>query len=91
VKKRAPAISGCGTDPSCGPDFDFGSSPIPVRAPNGTLDGRELLLAGQKSGVVWALDPAKQGEIVWQARVGKGSTNGGVQWGMATDGQRISP
>ena len=25
----------CGTDPSCGPDFDFGSSPITVRAPNG--------------------------------------------------------
>ena len=75
----------CGDDPSCGPDFDFGSSPIPVRAP----DGRELLLAGQKSGVVWALDPAKKGKVVWQARVGKGSTNGGVQWGMATDGQRV--
>ena len=81
--------SSCGDDPSCGPDFDFGSSPIPVRAPNGALDGRELLLAGQKSGVVWALDPAKQGEVVWQVRVGKGSTNGGVQWGMATDGQRV--
>jgi polyvinyl alcohol dehydrogenase (cytochrome) len=76
---------GCGDDPNCGPDFDFGSSPIPVRAP----DGRELLLVGQKSGIVWALDPAKQGEVVWQARVGKGSTNGGVQWGMATDGQRV--
>jgi polyvinyl alcohol dehydrogenase (cytochrome) len=75
----------CADQPSCGPDFDFGSSPIPVRAP----DGRELLLAGQKSGIVWALDPAKQGEAVWQARVGKGGTNGGVQWGMATDGQRV--
>lgn len=73
---------GCVNDPECGPDFDFGSSPIPVR----TAEGRELLLAGQKSGVVWALDPARQGEVVWQARVGKGSTNGGVQWGMATDG-----
>jgi polyvinyl alcohol dehydrogenase (cytochrome) len=75
----------CTSDPNCGPDFDFGSSPIPVR----TADGRELLLAGQKSGIVWALDPARQGEIVWQARVGKGSTNGGVQWGMATDGVRV--
>jgi polyvinyl alcohol dehydrogenase (cytochrome) len=75
----------CASDPNCGPDFDFGSSPIPVR----TNDGRELLLAGQKSGVVWALDPAKKGEVVWQARVGKGSTNGGVQWGMATDGLRV--
>lgn len=79
----------CLNDPNCGPDFDFGSSPIPVRTPDGTPGGRELLLAGQKSGVVWALDPAKKGEVVWQARVGKGSTNGGVQWGMATDGERV--
>ncbi len=70
---------------TCGPDFDFGSSPILIRAP----EGRELLLAGQKSGIVWALDPAKKGEIVWQARVGQGGINGGVQWGMATDGQRV--
>jgi polyvinyl alcohol dehydrogenase (cytochrome) len=76
---------GCAGDKSCGPDFDFGSSPILVRSP----DGRELLLAGQKSGIVWALDPAKQGEVVWQTRVGLGGTNGGVQWGMATDGQRV--
>ncbi|HYA16250.1 MAG TPA: PQQ-binding-like beta-propeller repeat protein [Bryobacteraceae bacterium] len=69
----------------CGPDFDFGSSPILTHAP----DGRELILAGQKSGMVWALDPEKKGEIVWQTRVGQGGTNGGVQWGMATDGQRV--
>lgn len=76
----------CATDPTdCGPDFDFGSSPILTHAPN----GRELLLAGQKSGIVWALDPMKKGEVVWQARVGKGGTNGGVQWGMATDGLHV--
>jgi polyvinyl alcohol dehydrogenase (cytochrome) len=76
----------CAADPTdCGPDFDFGSSPILTHAP----DGRELLLAGQKSGIVWALDPAKKGEVVWQARVGKGGTNGGVQWGMATDGLHV--
>ncbi len=76
----------CAQNPTgCGPDFDFGSSPILTRAPN----GRELLLAGQKSGIVWALDPTKKGEIVWQARVGKGGTNGGVQWGMASDGLHV--
>lgn len=68
-----------------GPDFDFASSAILVSAP----DGRDVLLAGQKSGMVYALDPAKKGEIVWQTRVGQGGTNGGVQWGMATDGQRV--
>jgi len=68
-----------------GPDFDFGSPAIPQTLP----DGRDVLLVGQKSGMVYALDPAKKGEIVWQKRVGKGSTNGGVQWGMTTDGQKV--
>ena len=48
-----------------------------------------MLLAGQKSGIVYALDPRRQGEILWQTRVGEGGTNGGVQWGMATDGERV--
>ena len=68
-----------------GPDFDFGSSAIPVTLPG----GKDLLLAGQKSGVVYALDPDKKGEMVWQTRVGKGGTNGGVQWGMSTDGRAV--
>ena len=75
----------CVGQPGCGPDADFASSPILVR----TSDGRELLLAGQKSGLVWALDPEKKGEIVWSARVGKGALNGGVQWGMTADGTHV--
>jgi polyvinyl alcohol dehydrogenase (cytochrome) len=68
-----------------GPDHDFGSSAILVRAPN----GNEILLAGQKSGVVYAFDPANGGKPLWQTRVGKGGTNGGVQWGMASDGRNV--
>jgi polyvinyl alcohol dehydrogenase (cytochrome) len=68
-----------------GPDFDFGSSPILVRAPN----GKEMLVAGQKSGLVFAFDPDAKGKILWQVRVGKGGLNGGVQWGMASDGQKV--
>jgi polyvinyl alcohol dehydrogenase (cytochrome) len=68
-----------------GPDHDYGSSAILVRAPNGA----EILVAGQKSGVVYAFDPASGGKPLWQARVGKGGTNGGVQWGMASDGRRV--
>jgi polyvinyl alcohol dehydrogenase (cytochrome) len=67
-----------------GPDFDFGSSALLV-----TANGRELLVAGQKSGVVTAVDPARDGQIVWQTRVGKGGVNGGVQWGMASDGAKV--
>ncbi len=82
--------SSCGTDrENCptedGPDYDFGSSAILATLPG----GRDLLLAGQKSGIVYALDPSRKGEIVWQVRVGQGGINGGVQWGMASDGQKI--
>ncbi len=68
-----------------GPDYDFGSSPILVRAPN----GKEILVAGQKSGMVYAFDPEAKGKILWQTRVGKGGINGGVQWGMASDEQKV--
>jgi len=68
-----------------GPDFDFGASPILVNLRN----GKRALLAGQKSGVVYALDPDKQGAMLWQVRVGKGGTMGGVQWGSAADAQNI--
>ena len=64
-----------------GPDFDFGSSAVLAN-----LSGsKRILIAGQKSGVVTALDPDNGGEIVWQKRAGKGSTLGGVQWGVAAD------
>jgi polyvinyl alcohol dehydrogenase (cytochrome) len=76
---------GVNCPPTDGPDFDFGSSAILVRAPN----GKEILVAGQKSGVVSAFDPDAKGKILWQTRVGKGGLNGGVQWGMATDGQKV--
>ena len=68
-----------------GPDHDFGSSPMLVDLPN----GRRALIAGQKSGVVHAIDPDRGGEILWQTRVGKGSALGGVQWGTAYDGRRV--
>jgi polyvinyl alcohol dehydrogenase (cytochrome) len=67
------------------PDFDFASPPILVSLPN----GRRAIVAGQKSGVVHALDPDRDGEILWQERVGKGGINGGVQWGSASDGSNV--
>jgi polyvinyl alcohol dehydrogenase (cytochrome) len=76
----------CSSKGDCpGPDHDYGSSVLLEKLDN----GRELLLAGQKSGVVYALDPDRKGEILWQVRVGQGGTNGGVQWGMASDGQKV--
>jgi polyvinyl alcohol dehydrogenase (cytochrome) len=67
------------------PDFDFSSPPILVTLAN----GRRALVAGQKSGVVHALDPDRDGRILWQQRVGKGGINGGVQWGSAADASNV--
>jgi polyvinyl alcohol dehydrogenase (cytochrome) len=68
-----------------GPDFDFGSSPI-LR----TLDnGKQVILAGQKSGVVYALDPEDGGKVLWETRVGQGGTLGGIEWGPAADERNV--
>jgi polyvinyl alcohol dehydrogenase (cytochrome) len=68
-----------------GPDHDFGSSALLLTTPA----GKDILVAGQKSGVVYGLDPDAMGRVLWQTRVGKGGTNGGVQWGMASDGRTV--
>jgi polyvinyl alcohol dehydrogenase (cytochrome) len=70
-------------NPNCpatlGPDYDFSASPAIA-----TIDGRDLLVLPQKSGMAYALDPDKQGALVWQHRYGQGSGRGG-QWGGAID------
>jgi len=64
-----------------GDDFDFGAPPILKRL----ADGRDVLLLAQKSGVVYAVDPARRGKLLWQRRIGHGGLLGGIQWGGATD------
>ena len=68
-----------------GPDLDFGSSAILVTL----AGGRRVLLAGQKSGVVHAVDPDRDGLILWQRRAGAGGMLGGIQFGMAADDQNV--
>lgn len=68
-----------------GPDLDFGMAPILVERP----DGKEILVAGQKSGTVWALDPDNDGDVLWSTQIGRGSALGGIHWGMATDGHLV--
>jgi polyvinyl alcohol dehydrogenase (cytochrome) len=95
VSQRTPSdisIGGCrdryAKRPDCpeevGPDLDFASSPMLVGLPN----GRDLIIAGQKSAVAWALDPDNEGAVVWQYRAGKGGPYGGIEWGTATDGEQ---
>ena len=70
---------------SNGPDFDFASPPILVALAN----GKRALVAGQKSGVVHAIDPDRDGAVLWHTTVGKGGINGGVQWGAAADQSNV--
>jgi polyvinyl alcohol dehydrogenase (cytochrome) len=77
-----PNPANCPVGDDVGPDFDFGNPPMLVTGPG----GRDLIVIGQKSGVGWALDPDKKGEVVWQYRAGQGSALGGMEFGSATDG-----
>jgi polyvinyl alcohol dehydrogenase (cytochrome) len=75
--------SGC--PKNAGPDFDFGSSAIL----HTLSSGKQLLLAGQKSGVLYILDPDKRGEVVRQVRVGNRSVLGGIEWGSGADSEKV--
>jgi polyvinyl alcohol dehydrogenase (cytochrome) len=68
-----------------GPDFDFGQPPILVELGG----GKRALVIAQKSGMVHAIDPDKEGAILWQMRASRGSALGGSQWGSASDGQKL--
>ncbi|MCW3110834.1 MAG: dehydrogenase [Segetibacter sp.] len=78
---------GCPDNPNCpdkiGPDLDFGMAPLLIHKDDGT----DILIAGEKSGVVYALSP--QGKLVWNTRIGRGGALGGIHWGMATDGRYV--
>ncbi len=81
----------CGNPPAANcappsvPEFDLGASPILVKLPS----GKRVLLLGQKSGLVYAVDPDDGGRLLWHQRAGAGGLLGGVQWGPATDGSRF--
>ena len=66
-----------------GPDLDIGAPPMVVR-----VDDQDLVIAGQKSGDVFALHP-DTGELLWRTKVGRGGFAGGVHWGMASAGATL--
>jgi len=67
-----------------GVDFDLGTPPMLVTLPG----GRDIIVAAQKSGNAFAIDPDKAGAQLWQYHAGEGSIWGGIQWGAAVDGER---
>jgi polyvinyl alcohol dehydrogenase (cytochrome) len=96
-------LGGCGgsnkTD-NCpsenGPDLDIGNSPI-LRT---LTDGKRLLVAATKDGNVIALDPDKNGAVVWKKNVSPVDPKatgpnaffarlGGIVWGGAADDHNL--
>uniref|UniRef100_A0A383VAH7 Pyrrolo-quinoline quinone repeat domain-containing protein n=1 Tax=Tetradesmus obliquus TaxID=3088 RepID=A0A383VAH7_TETOB len=69
------------------PDYDFAQAPMLVTACKGCRC-KQLVVAGQKSGWLWALAP-DTGAVHWSLPVGPGGTVGGLQWGSAADTSRI--
>lgn len=51
-------------------------------------DGRDILIAAQKSGQNWALDP-DSGRVLWQTRVTNHKINYGAMHGIAVDGDAL--
>jgi polyvinyl alcohol dehydrogenase (cytochrome) len=66
-----------------GPDYDFGAPPILRTLPN----GRRVLIAGQKSGMVWAHDPDRSGTVVWKTQLPEKLALGEITFGGAADDQ----
>lgn len=71
-----------------GPDLDIGASTIL----HTLSSGQDVVLAGQKSGHVFGLDPDKawhcvltgcqEGKLLWKIKIGMGGFAGGIHWGM---------
>jgi len=89
-----PGVENCPKE--LGPDFDFGNAPMLRTLPAGTgaasgssrsgaPAARQIIVIGQKSGVLWGLDPDHEGKVLWQYRAGKGGMLGGIEWGSAAD------
>lgn len=64
-------------------DYDFGAGAVLAR----TREGKDIVLAGQKSGDLWALDPQQNGKLLWRQRFGAGTALGGIHWGLAIDSE----
>lgn len=80
-----PADAAPGSSAVCGPDVDYGASAILRDLGN----GQRVLLAGQKSGVLHALDPDQNGKLLWQKRLSPGGIIGGIEWGFAADAEHV--
>jgi polyvinyl alcohol dehydrogenase (cytochrome) len=80
-----PETTTCNCPKPTGPDYDFGASAILASL----ADGKQVILAGAKSSVAYGFDPAQNGKMLWQRKLGAGSSTGGIEWGPAFDGANV--
>jgi polyvinyl alcohol dehydrogenase (cytochrome) len=82
--EQKPRPENCPKD--LGPDHDFGAPPMLVTLPG----GRTILVAGQKSGNVWAHDPDNKGAVLWRTPLVNNTTEfgGKIVWGGAADDEK---
>jgi len=74
----------CLPAPPGGGDLDFGAPPILAHLSGGS----DAVIAGEKSGVLFSLNP-DTGRVNWSVRLGAGGKMGGIHWGMAADANRV--
>lgn len=79
-----------GGSPNCpktpGPDADFGMAPSYIMSDFGYE--HDVLVVGQKNGVLYSLD-AQSGDVIWAVETGPGGVTGGLSWGLAVDSEQI--
>jgi len=104
VQGHGPWLQACGHQPAAvtwcadeadGEKWDLGGSGVNVmrlhrrgRNDGDDHDVRDVVGLGGKSGVYVLLD-AKTGAFIWSSVIGPGGDQGGMEWGTATDGDRI--
>ncbi len=81
-------VPGADCQTPAGPDYDFGGVGPNLLSIGSDGKARDILGVGEKSGVYWAFNP-DDGTTIWSTLVGPGSSLGGIEWGTATDGERI--
>jgi polyvinyl alcohol dehydrogenase (cytochrome) len=97
VTEKDNFVMGCGpasVSGNCptplGPDYDFGATPIlmTVKAGAKGKPAKQVLVAGQKSGLAYGVDP-DTGKLLWKTAVGSGSALGGIEWGIGADDHAV--
>jgi polyvinyl alcohol dehydrogenase (cytochrome) len=76
-----------------GPDNDFASATLMRERP----DGRRIVIAAQKSGHMYAVDPEQNGKLLWHAQPSEhdvpaaqaDDSDSGILYGMAADDRHV--